>query len=310
MDAINLQAGVEKALDAIFADRLALLCGAGLSMAAPSSVPSAAALAWKAKQKYDATHGAARAPLADSIDDQAEFFFQRGELADVYLKTYIDHDAFAGVPNDGHFAAADLLLTGGIGTAVSTNVDSLIEAAGNLLFGHVGAGVSRDKVAALPANRSPLLKIHGCWSDPAGTVWAAGQVAAEPIHTRLAEDAAWLTQRLLDRDLVTLGRSKQRQRPCSISVRERRVGFSTSGNPARSSSTSYGSSSQGRCCGESCIRVWPALRRKLARHRTQLGWNLRRRMPKRSGASDAILKGRCPMNPQKGTSLSRSRFWE
>ncbi|NSZ56563.1 hypothetical protein FY145_00570 [Agrobacterium tumefaciens] len=205
MDVIDLQAGVEKALDALFADRLALLCGAGLSMAAPSSVPSAATLAWKAKQKYDATHGASRLPLAESIDDQAEFFFQREELANVYLKSYIDHDAFAGVPNDGHFAVADLLLTGGIGTAVSTNVDTLIEAAGNLIFGHVGAGVSRDKVAALPANRSPLLKIHGCWNDPISTVWAAGQVVSEPICTRLAQNAAWLTQRLLDRDLIIVG---------------------------------------------------------------------------------------------------------
>ncbi|MER8899355.1 SIR2 family protein [Mesorhizobium sp. M0676] len=205
MDGIDLQAGVEKALDALFADRLALLCGAGLSMAPPSSVPSAAALAWKAKQKYDSTYGASRPPLAESIDDQAEFFFQRGELVDVYLRTYIDHDAFAGTPNDGHLAAADLLLTGGIGTAVSTNVDTLIEAAGNLLFGHVGVGVTRDKVAALPPGKSPLLKVHGCWTDPAGTVWAAGQVVAEPIQTRLAEGAAWLTQRLLDRDLVIVG---------------------------------------------------------------------------------------------------------
>lgn len=36
MDVIDPQEGVEKALDALFADRLALLCGAGLSMAAPS----------------------------------------------------------------------------------------------------------------------------------------------------------------------------------------------------------------------------------------------------------------------------------
>jgi len=205
MDVIDLQSGVERALDALFADRLALLCGAGLSMAPPSCVSSAAALAWRAKQKYDSTYGPSRPPLAESIDDQAEFFFQRGELADVYLRTYVDHDAFAGEPNDGHFAAADLLLTGGIGTAVSTNVDTLIEAAGNLLFGHVGVGVSRDKVAALPPNKSPLFKIHGCWSDPAGTVWAAGQVAVDPIKTRLAEGAAWLTQRLLDRDLVIVG---------------------------------------------------------------------------------------------------------
>lgn len=205
MDVIDLKAGVDKAVDALFADRLALLCGAGLSMAAPSSVPSAATLAAKAKQQYDATYGASRDPLPISIDDQAQFFFQRNELPDVYLRTYIDPDAFAGEPNDGHLAAADLLLTGGIGTAVSTNVDTLIETAGNLLFGHVGVGVSRDKVAALPPAKAPLLKIHGCWSDPAGTVWAAGQVAAEPIKTRLADGAAWLTQRLLDRDLVIVG---------------------------------------------------------------------------------------------------------
>jgi hypothetical protein len=205
MDEIDLHAGVAKALDALFADRLALLCGAGLSMATPSSLPSAAALAWKAKQKYDATYGADRDPLPDSIDDQAEFFFNRGELATVYLRTYVDHDAFAAEPNSGHFAAADLLLTGAITTAVSTNVDTLIETAGNMLFGQVGAGVSRTRVAALAPNVSPLLKIHGCWSDPPETVWAAGQVGAEPTKTRIEECGAWLANRLLDRDLVIVG---------------------------------------------------------------------------------------------------------
>lgn len=205
MDEIDLHAGVAKALDALFADRLALLCGAGLSMAMPSSLPSAATLAWKAKQKYDATYGAERDPLPASIDDQAEFFFNRGELTNVYLRTYVDHDAFAAEPNSGHFAAADLLLTGAITTAVSTNVDTLIETAGNMLFGHVGAGVARARVAALAPDISPLLKIHGCWSDPPGTVWAAGQVGAEPIKTRIEECGAWLANRLLDRDLVIVG---------------------------------------------------------------------------------------------------------
>src|SRR5262249_42392126 len=141
----------------LFADRLALLCGAGLSMAPPSSLPSAAALAYKAKQKYDATYGAERPPLPESIDDQTEYFFQRDELATVYLRTYVDRDAFAAQPNSGHFAAADLLLTGAITTAASTNVDMLIETAGNMLFGQVGAGVSRARVAALAPNISPLL---------------------------------------------------------------------------------------------------------------------------------------------------------
>lgn len=205
LDEIDLSAGAAKALDALLTDRLALLCGAGLSMAAPSLLPSAAALAWKAKQKYDATFGGDRDPLPESIDDQAKFFFERGELETVYLRNYIDHNAFAAVPNKGHFAAADLLLTGAINTAVSTNVDTLIETAGNMLFGNVGAGVTRTRVAALAPGVSPLLKIHGCWSDPSGTVWAAGQVAAQPIKSRVEECATWLTNRLLDRDLVIVG---------------------------------------------------------------------------------------------------------
>lgn len=205
MDTVDFQEGVDKACGALWAQRLALLCGAGLSMAAPSSVPSAAQLAQKAKQKYDAIYGADRDPLPDSIDDQAEFFFESGELASVYLRTYIEHDAFASQPNSGHFAAADLLLIGGITTAVSTNVDTLIETAGNMLFGQVGIGINRAEVAALPASVSPLLKIHGCWTRPHSTVWAASQVAVDPIKTRIEESAQWLTNRLLDRDLVIVG---------------------------------------------------------------------------------------------------------
>jgi hypothetical protein len=205
MDEIQLHEGIGTALDALFADRLAILCGAGLSMAAPSDIPSAAALAEKAKGKYDATYGGSRDPLPQTIDAQTEFFFQRGELFTVYLRTYIDRDVFAAVPNSGHYAIDDLLLTGAITTAASTNVDTLIESAGNFLFGQVGVGVSRAQVAALPVAKSPLLKIHGCWSDPLQTIWAAGQVAIDPTHTRLVECGVWLGQRLLDRDLVIVG---------------------------------------------------------------------------------------------------------
>jgi hypothetical protein len=205
MDEIDLAAGVDKALDALFADRLALLCGAGLSMAAPSSLPSAATLAWRAKEKYDATYVPDRAPLPELIDDQAQFFFERGELANVYLRTFIDHDAFAAEPNKGHIAAADLLLTNAVATAISTNVDTLVETAGNMLFGQIGVGVSRNQVAALPAGKAPFLKIHGCWSNPPETVWAPGQVLVDPIRTRIEECAPWLQNRLLDRDLIIVG---------------------------------------------------------------------------------------------------------
>jgi hypothetical protein len=127
---IDLEEGIRIALDALHADRLAVLCGAGLSMASPSNLPSAAQLASEAKRKYDSTSGATRDPLPPGIEEQAEFFFQRDELGTIYLRTLIDAHTFAGPPNPCHTAVADLLLVHAIQTAVSTNVDTLIEAAG------------------------------------------------------------------------------------------------------------------------------------------------------------------------------------
>ncbi len=206
MKEIDLETGVSYAFDALVSDRLAMLLGAGLSMAPPSSLPSAAILAWTAKQRYDAIHGTTRAPLAEGIEEQAEFFFQRGELATLYFRTLIDFDAFAGQPNPGHEAVADLLLTRGIQTAVTTNVDILIETAGQFLFGQIGTGVSGNVCAALPPDQSPLLKIHGCRTCyPDNMVWAPGQLACPPVEQYIEASAAWLGLRLADRDLVIVG---------------------------------------------------------------------------------------------------------
>ena len=160
----------------------------------------------RAKQKYDATYGADRPALPSGIEEQAEFFFDCNELGTVYLRTYIDNDAFAGPPNAGHIAIADLLLVGGIQTAASTNVDTMIETAGMMLFGRIGAGIDGITVAALPPHRAPLLKIHGCWGiDPTTTVWTARQLLVEPIASRISSSETWLSVRLLDRDLVIVG---------------------------------------------------------------------------------------------------------
>jgi hypothetical protein len=203
---IDLEEGIAAALDALHADRLAMLCGAGLSMARPSNLPSAAQLASEAKRKYDSLYGTSRPPLPAGIEEQAEFFFLRGELGTFYLRTLIDPHAFAGPPNRGHTAVADLLLVCAVQTVVSTNVDALIETAGTLLLGQVGVGIDRAAVAALAPNISPLLKIHGCWSsDRDTTVWTPGQLAVEPVASRMQGNREWLRNRLLDRDLLIVG---------------------------------------------------------------------------------------------------------
>jgi hypothetical protein len=206
MQEIAFDDGVAATLDSLLNDRLALLAGAGLSMAPPSSLPSAAALAASAKHKYDATYGATRPPLAAFVEDQAQFFFQRGELATVYFRTLIDQNAFAGQPNSGHYATADLLLVRAIQTAVTTNVDTLIETAGQFLFGQIGVGIDGHGVAALPPDTSPLLKIHGCrMRDADNMVWAPGQLGVAPVAARIATSTTCLNVRLLDRDLLIVG---------------------------------------------------------------------------------------------------------
>ena len=203
---ISLEQGLEVAFDAILGNRLALLCGAGLSMSSPSNLPSAAALAAEAKKKYAARYGSMRPPLPDGIEEQANFFFGRGELGTVYLRAFIDPHAFASHFNEGHAAVADLLLTGGVSTAVSTNVDTLIESAGQALFGHIHSGIDRETVAGLPLDVSPLLKIHGCWlRDQPNTVWAPAQLAANPVMDRVTGSTEWLRQRLFDKDLIIVG---------------------------------------------------------------------------------------------------------
>ncbi len=201
------QDAIALALDGILNNRLVLIAGAGLSMAAPSNLPSAAAIAADAKIEYDARYGAMRPPLPPGIEDQAEQFFANGELG-VYLNEFVDPDVFAARPNAGHVAVADLLLSRGLQAAVTTNVDVLVETAGQLLLGQVFTGIDGTGVAAPPGGAAPMLKIHGCWvKERENTVWAPGQLAADPVMGRIATSETWLRNALLDKDLLIVGYS-------------------------------------------------------------------------------------------------------
>lgn len=207
MDVVNLDVALDLALDGILNNRLVLIAGAGLSMAPPSNLPSAATIAGDAKAEYDARYGGLRPALPPGIEDQAEFFFARHELG-VYLKEFVDPDVFAGEPNAGHIAAADFLLSHGLQAIVTTNVDILIETAGQSLMGHVFAGIDGVQVAAPPGGGAPMLKIHGCWlQERDNTVWAPSQLGASPVKERIERSATWLETALLDKDLLIVGYS-------------------------------------------------------------------------------------------------------
>lgn len=203
---MSLEEATDFALTSLLARRLAFLAGAGLSMPPPSNLPRAADLAETAQQRYAADFGISREPLPNSLEDQADFFLVQGQLGSIFLTRYIDSHVFSAPHNPGHTALADLLLSGAVDVTVTTNVDTMIERAGEALFGRVGKGIDGEQMAAIPLGTAPLLKIHGCWiSDFQNTVWTASQLASEPIRSRIESASAWLAPRLINRDLVILG---------------------------------------------------------------------------------------------------------
>ena len=102
MEEITLQDGVNVALSATLQDRLAAICGAGLSMAEPSKLPSAGTIAQSAKQKYDHIYGATAPPLSEDIEEQAEHFYALDQLETMYLGSLIDHNTFSAPHLNAH----------------------------------------------------------------------------------------------------------------------------------------------------------------------------------------------------------------
>jgi hypothetical protein len=174
-------------------------------MAPPSSLPSAEEIAVRAKASYEAKYGLDAPQIPVGIEEQAEYFYQRNELSTVYFRSLVDFNCFAGRPNKGHYALADLFLVNAIQTAVTTNVDVLIENAGQWLYGQIGVGIDGNEVSAILPGSTPLLKIHGCRSHPDCMVWAPGQLLDAIIAARITQSANWLQTRLVNRDLLIVG---------------------------------------------------------------------------------------------------------
>ena len=198
--------GIEATFDSLISGRLAILAGAGLSMASPSNLPSAARIALLAKQKYESIYGTSRAALPDGISEQADFFFSRGELSTVYFAVLVDPNSFAAPPNPGHAAIADLQLVQLVDLSITTNIDTLIEHAGATLYGQIFPCIDGAQLSTIPIGAASLLKVHGCIAcDHDNTVWAVAQIGQPPISERIAKTRATLKDRLLNKDLLVVG---------------------------------------------------------------------------------------------------------
>ena len=82
-----------------------------------------------------------------------------GKLKTYFIRSLIDRNVFAGPLNAGHLAIADLALTRATVAVISTNVDGLIEGAGQQLFGEIfDNAVRNDGLAAVSCgDHNPFL---------------------------------------------------------------------------------------------------------------------------------------------------------
>jgi hypothetical protein len=194
-----------KFLTAIETDSLVFLCGAGLSMADPTFLPTAIQVARICYDKWNPVEPLDPA-IRDDIDKLAGHFHDKGDFEKVFISKLVPWDDLVGQPNKGHAAISDLLLTGAAHAALSANFDPMIELwAAERKIAMQGALTGHEAVT-FAAVSSPLLKFHGCLQrDRARTLWTARQLAEASTHDRIESCSKWINLNLPGKDLIVVG---------------------------------------------------------------------------------------------------------
>ena len=191
-------------LASIDSNRLILLCGAGLSMADPSRLPSARTVAQACFDKYQLRDPECPKALREDLESLAEYFASL-RLLPYFIAEVVPWELFNRQPNAGHAAIADLLTTKAAFAAISSNYDTMIEDYARTRRSDLYASLDGD-AAARVHRHSPLLKFHGCSTkDREATVWTKSQLGTEPITGRIARTKTWLAANLREKDLVVVG---------------------------------------------------------------------------------------------------------
>jgi hypothetical protein len=87
-------------LSAIESDTLVFVCGAGLSMAGPSYLPSAVAVANECYDKWSPIEELDPA-LRNNVDAPAGHFYANQEFERVFINRLVPWNKLAGTPNPG-----------------------------------------------------------------------------------------------------------------------------------------------------------------------------------------------------------------
>jgi NAD-dependent SIR2 family protein deacetylase len=195
-------------LGSITADNLVVFCGAGLSMAPPSAVPSARQLAVDCFPKYQQAIGAVLADnLRENLEAQCKFALSRGELEKLFLDKLVVWRPFVRNPNKGHKTIADFLATRALRFSITTNFDTLVEQAAEDLGEDLFEAALDAAEAGVARPHQTYLKIHGCAKrDRKNTLWCKEQIIpGSDLERRIGSFKTWLQANLLRKDLVLIG---------------------------------------------------------------------------------------------------------
>ena len=190
-------------LGAIETNDLIFLCGAGLSRAFPSDLPSAVAVSrmcfdrWQPIERLEGS-------LRDDLDALASFFYARRDFENVFLKI-VPWNELVGLPNPGHAAIADLLIVRGAHSAMSSNFDGLIETWAEAHKVELQGSLDGHEAANQTAT-NPLLKFHGCMRRAKSrTLWTRLQLSEASVKHRVESCSQWMNLHLPGKHLVVVG---------------------------------------------------------------------------------------------------------
>lgn len=194
-------------LASINAGRLVILCGAGLSMAPPSSLPAAWQVARMCFDEYQLTiDPTIDLALRDNLEKLAEHFVGLNTLKPVFIEHLVPWKEFERPPNAGHAAVADFLITKTVVAGLSSNYDKLIERCAWDYGADFRGSLDGDQATITSSKQAPLLKFHGCSHiDRGSTVWTTSQLGDRTIADRIAKSKIWMAANLRQKDLLVVG---------------------------------------------------------------------------------------------------------
>lgn len=186
---------------------MTLLVGAGLSMSAPSNLPSAWRVARACYDRFAAQIGPLPPHVRDDLEGVAKAIGQAVDFRNIFIRTIVPWEEFVAQPNEGHTAVADFLMSGSARACLSSNYDTLVERAGEALGADLQTAIAGHEATEISATQSPLLKFHGCMNkDRDRTVWTKDQFADDPeLEARRLSNVEWMNANLQHKDLLIVG---------------------------------------------------------------------------------------------------------